>query len=65
LQKKLEYINSHQKCELAQVQGELERCNQELVHLRAKSHKEMILKTDMGSAVKIKSVEQELTLVSL
>ena len=65
LQKKLEYVNSHQKCELAQVQRELKSCNQELVQLRAKSHDDKILKTDSGSAAKLKSIEQELILVKL
>ncbi len=64
LHHRLEYVNQHQKCEINQLQNQVDTCHQELVYLRAHSHGDTITKTDNKNVVKLRSMEHELKMVN-
>ncbi len=62
----LEYVNTHQKCELEKARLKLETCHQELIENRASRKLDVHGVEDeaQGMAAKLKAAKHELKLVS-
>lgn len=66
LHHQLDYVNTHQRCEMQEVQLKLEACHQELIESRVSRRMDGMQTAEVqDSAAKLKTAKQELKMVQM